>query len=178
MATIRIRNTGEWIEGDAAVRSYLTENDVYYDHWDVEQIPARLHNQFDLTDDDKNDILAAMKNDIENLSAQRGYVKWDIISLSDSNPNLEELLKKFEQVHTHSEDEVRAITAGSGIFVIKGKDGYFDVRLTPGDVISVPEGNPHFFTLTEERKVVAVRLFIDPAGWVAQPYDDPAFQKA
>lgn len=105
-------------------------------------------------------------------------MKWDVISLSDSTPNLEELLKKFEQVHTHTEDEVRVIAAGSGIFVIKGEEGYFDVVLSPGDVISVPEGNPHFFTLTDERKVVAIRLFIDPAGWVAHPYADPSFQQA
>lgn len=179
MATIRVRNTGERIEGEAAVRSYLNENEVYYDHWDVgTKIPAELQNKFDLSDADKEEILNALQEDIEHLSEKRGYVKWDIISLSDSNPNLEELLKKFEQVHTHTEDEVRAIATGSGIFVIKGKDGYFDVKLSPGDVISVPEGNPHFFTLTEERNVVAVRLFIDPAGWVAHNYADPEFQKA
>lgn len=179
MATIRIRNTGERIEGEAAVRSYLNENEVFYDHWDVNRrLPQELQNKFDLSDDEKEAILQALAEDIENLSKQRGYVKWDVISLSDSNPNLEELLKKFEQVHTHTEDEVRAIASGSGIFVIKGKDGYFDVKLSPGDVISVPEGNPHFFTLTEERKVVAVRLFIDPSGWVAHSYEDPEFQNA
>ncbi|MFD1673556.1 1,2-dihydroxy-3-keto-5-methylthiopentene dioxygenase [Alicyclobacillus fodiniaquatilis] len=178
MATIRIRNTGALVEGDAQVRAYLTQNDVYYDHWDVQQIPSHLQNRFDLSDADKNELLAALKGDIESLSAARGYVKWDVIALSDATPNIEELLKKFEQVHTHTEDEVRAITAGSGIFVIKGKDGYFDVILQPGDVISVPEGNPHFFTLTEERQVVAVRLFIDPSGWVAQPFADPEFQQA
>lgn len=177
MATIHVRNTGERIEGDEAVRAYLEANDVYYDHWDISKIPSDLRDKYDLTDENKEGLLEALRADIEDLSAKRGYVKWDIISLSDSTPNLDELLKKFEQVHTHSEDEVRAIAAGSGIFIIKGKDSYFDVNLVPGDVISVPEGNPHFFTLTDERKVVAVRLFIDPAGWVADPYEDPSFQK-
>ncbi|MFB5190528.1 1,2-dihydroxy-3-keto-5-methylthiopentene dioxygenase [Alicyclobacillus fastidiosus] len=178
MATIRVRNTGELIAGEEAVRSFLTANDVYYNHWDVSVIPSHLQDKYDLTDEQKEEILEALRSDIEHLSAERGYVKWDLISLSDANPNLEELLKKFEEVHTHTEDEVRAIAAGSGIFVIKGNDGYFDVILQPGDVISVPEGNPHFFTLTDERKVVAVRLFIDPAGWVAHPFTDPSFQKA
>jgi len=27
----------------------------------------------------------------------------------------------------------------------------------------------------KNRKVVAVRLFIDPSGWVAHPYQDPEF---
>lgn len=178
MATIRVRDTETVIEGEANVRAYLTQNDVFYDHWDVSKLPANLQGKYDLSETDKEIILNAMKTDIEGLSKTRGYVKWDLISLSESTPNLDELLKKFEQVHTHTEDEVRAITSGSGIFIIKGKDGYFDVRLSPGDVISVPEGNPHFFTLTDERKVVAIRLFIDPAGWVAEPYEDPTFQKS
>ncbi|MCL6444382.1 MAG: acireductone dioxygenase [Alicyclobacillus sp.] len=180
MATIRIRNTNERIEGEQAVRSFLSDQQVYYDHWSLDAIPAHLQNKFDLTDDEKAQILAAVDPQIKALAEARGYVKWDLIALSDSTPNLEELLKKFEQVHTHTEDEVRAITAGSGIFIIKGQGdvGYFDVELLPGDVISVPENNPHFFTLTDERKVVAVRLFIDPSGWVAHPYEDPAFQQA
>jgi cupin superfamily acireductone dioxygenase involved in methionine salvage len=99
-----------------------------------------------------------------------------IVALSDATPNLDELLKKFEQVHVHTEDEVRAITAGNGIFTIKGDSGYFDVELSPGDVISVPVNTPHFFTLMKNRQVVAVRLFIDASGWVAHPYEDPHFK--
>jgi 1,2-dihydroxy-3-keto-5-methylthiopentene dioxygenase len=178
VATIRIRKTGERIVEESAVHQFLAENNVYYEHWPLDALPAHLSNKFVLSDEEKDEILSSLKPQIEALAKARGYVKWDVISLSDETPNLEELLKKFEQVHTHTEDEVRAIVAGSGIFVIKGKDGYFDVELKAGDVISVPERNPHFFTLTNERKVVAVRLFIDPSGWVAHPYEDPEFQHA
>ncbi len=173
MAEIRIRQTGEQISAEDAVRSFLTHNQVYYAKWDVTKLPNALQGKFNLSDDDKNTILAELDQDIKSLSTERGYVKWDVIALSEQTPDLDSLLKKFEQVHTHSEDEVRAIVAGSGTFVVKGQDGgYFDIRLQAGDVISVPEGNPHFFTLTEERRVVAVRLFVDPAGWVATPYGD------
>ncbi|GMA50594.1 acireductone dioxygenase [Alicyclobacillus contaminans] len=179
MATIRVRNTGEQISDEAKVRQFLADQNVYYDHWDTDQLPADLRGRFVLSDDEKQQVLDAFQSDIESLAKARGYVKWDVISLSDATPNLEDLLKKFEQVHTHTEDEVRAIVAGSGIFVIKSQQvGYFDVVLEAGDVISVPENNPHFFTLTDERKVVAIRLFIDPSGWVAHPYADPEFQQA
>lgn len=180
MATIFVRNTGEEIVEEQAVREFLASNEVFYEHWDTNKIPAHLQNVFALSDDDKQAILDSLNEDIERLASSRGYVKWDIISLSEATPDLDALLKKFEQVHTHTEDEVRAITAGSGVFVIKGGEdvGYFDVRLRAGDVISVPEHNPHFFTLSEERKVVAVRLFIDPSGWVAHPFADPAFEKS
>ncbi|MCL6625507.1 1,2-dihydroxy-3-keto-5-methylthiopentene dioxygenase [Alicyclobacillus shizuokensis] len=180
MAKIRVRNTGETISEEAAVRRFLDANQVYYDHWQAEKLPASLRGRFVLNEAEQEQVLAAFQQDIEQLAKARGYVKWDVISLSESTPNLEELLKKFEQVHTHTEDEVRAIVAGSGVFVIKGQGdtGYFDVELEAGDVISVPENNPHFFTLTDERKVVAIRLFIDPSGWVAHPYEDPEFQSA
>ncbi|TJY44229.1 cupin domain-containing protein [Cohnella pontilimi] len=177
MAEIRIRKTDERIAGEANVRAFLERQNVLYEHWDASKLPMELRNKFSLTDEDKSKILSTFETEINDLAGRRGYRTWDIIALSESTPNLDELLKKFEQVHTHTEDEVRAITAGRGIFIIKGDDetGYFDVELEAGDVISVPESQPHFFTLMENRQIVAVRLFIEPAGWVAQPFDDPAF---
>jgi len=179
MAKIKVRNTGEWIEGEENVRSFLEKQEVLYEHWDPKKLPERLQENFNLTAEDKNEILSTFDTEIKDLAQRRGYRTWDIVVLTEQTPNIEELLKKFEQVHTHTEDEVRAITAGEGIFIIKGDDsvGYFDVVLYPGDVISVPEGNPHFFTLTDARKVVAVRLFIETEGWIAHPFEDPAFVK-
>ncbi|EXX89816.1 acireductone dioxygenase [Paenibacillus darwinianus] len=180
MAEIRIRNTDERISGEENVRAFLSKQEVLYEHWDASKLPQELQNKFVLSDDEKNQILSTFDVEIRDLAARRGYQTWDIVALSDATPNLEELLKKFESVHTHTEDEVRAITAGRGIFIIKGSDdvGYFDVELEAGDVISVPEHKPHFFTLMENRQIVAVRLFIETEGWIAHPFEDPAFQKA
>lgn len=180
MAEIRIRNTEERIQGEENVRAFLESQEVLYEHWNPEKLPAELRGKFVLSDEEKAQILATFDDEIRDLASRRGYLTWDIVALSDATPNLDELLKKFEQVHTHTEDEVRAITAGKGIFIIKGSDdvGYFDVELEAGDVISVPEHKPHFFTLMENRQIVAVRLFIETEGWIAHSYDDPAFQKA
>ncbi|RIX53602.1 acireductone dioxygenase [Paenibacillus nanensis] len=179
MAEIRIRNTEERIKGEENVRAFLESQEVLYEHWNPSKLPASLQNKFVLSDEEKAEILATFDEEIRDLADRRGYKTWDIISLSDATPNLDELLKKFENVHTHTEDEVRAITAGKGIFIIKGTDdvGYFDVELEAGDVISVPEHKPHFFTLMENRQIVAVRLFIETEGWIAHPYADPVFQK-
>lgn len=180
MAEISIRNTNERIKGEQQVKSFLEQQEVLYEHWNPGKLPAELQEKFVLTDEEKSRILETFDEEIRDLAARRGYLTWDIVALSDATPNLEELLKKFEQVHTHTEDEVRAITAGKGIFIIKGTDdvGYFDVELEAGDVISVPEHKPHFFTLMENRKIVAVRLFIETEGWIAHPFQDPSFQKA
>ncbi|MFY0543805.1 1,2-dihydroxy-3-keto-5-methylthiopentene dioxygenase [Brevibacillus sp. H7] len=179
MAQVRIRNTNERITGNENVKAFLEKHGVLYEHWDANKLPAELREKFTLTDEEKNQILSTFDAEIRDLAKRRGYRTWDIVALSEETPNLDELLKKFEAVHTHTEDEVRAITAGNGIFIIKGSDdvGYFDVELEAGDVISVPENNPHFFTLMENRRVVAVRLFIETEGWIAHPYEDPAFTK-
>ncbi|GIP37313.1 acireductone dioxygenase [Paenibacillus sp. J31TS4] len=179
MAQIRIRNTNERITGEENVKAFLDRQEVLYEHWDAGKLPESLRDQFSLSDEDKATILSTFEEEIKDLAKRRGYLTWDIIALSEATPNLEELLVKFEQVHTHTEDEVRAITAGNGIFIIKGSDdvGYFDVELTAGDVISVPEHKPHFFTLMDDRQIVAVRLFIEKEGWIAHPFEDSSFVK-
>lgn len=180
MANIKFRNSGERLEGQEQVAAFLQEQGVLYEHWDTSKLPQELQGNCKINDEQKALVLATYEEEIKSLAERNGYHKWDVIALSDATPNLDELLKKFEQVHVHTEDEVRAIVAGHGIFIIKGSDdtGYFDVELEAGDVISVPVDTPHFFTLMEDREVVAVRLFIDPAGWVAHPYQDPAFADA
>jgi 1,2-dihydroxy-3-keto-5-methylthiopentene dioxygenase len=180
MAQIRIRNTNERISAEDQVKAFLDNQNVVYEHWDMSKLPAPLQEKFALSDEEKAQILETFDSEIHDLAARRGYEIWDLITLSDATPNIEELLKKFEQVHTHTEDEIRAIISGKGIFIIKGEGelGYYDVELEAGDVISVPENTNHFFTLMDNRKIVAVRLFIEKDGWIAHNVEDPQFVKA
>ncbi|TLS38307.1 cupin domain-containing protein [Pseudalkalibacillus caeni] len=179
MAVIKIRNTNERIEGTENVKQFLENEGVLYERWDTSKLPEELKGNCQINDEQKEEVLQVFDEEIRSLAERNGYVKWDVVALSEATPDLESLLKKFEQVHVHTEDEVRAITAGHGIFIIKGQGdtGYFDVELEPGDVISVPVETPHFFTLMDDRQVVAVRLFIDPSGWVAHPFKDPEFEE-
>ena len=175
MAEIVIRSTNERITGEENVRSFLEKQQVLYEQWNIDKLPAPYQSNFVLGDEDKKQILATFDNEIRDLAARRGYKIWDVITLSEATPNIEQMLQKFEEVHTHAEDEIRAIVAGKGIFIIKGSDdvGYFNVELAPGDVISVPENTPHFFTLMENRQIIAVRLFVEENGWVATPVANP-----
>lgn len=177
MAEIRIRQTNERITDEQQVHAFLEKQNILYEHWDIKKMPEELRENFSLTDEQKQQILEVFQDEIQDLAARRGYRTWDVITLSEQTPNLDELLKKFEAIHTHTEDEIRAIVGGKGIFIIKGSDdvGYFDVELSAGDLISVPENKPHFFTLMDNKKIIAVRLFIETDGWIAYPYDDPSF---
>ncbi|WP_417897144.1 cupin domain-containing protein [Bacillus haimaensis] len=167
MAEIRIHQTNERIKVKEEVESFLTENEVIYEKWDTSKLPVHLQENFALTDENKEEILAVYQSEIADISARRGYRAQDVISLSDTTPNLEQLLQNFNKEHHHTDDEVRYIVSGHGIFVIQGKDGnFFDVELEPGDLISVPPNVRHYFTLMEDRKVVAIRIFVTTEGWV------------
>ncbi|MDV6378780.1 cupin domain-containing protein [Sporosarcina sp. GW1-11] len=168
MATITIQETNEVIEGQEQVADFLTQHEVIYEHWAIDQLPTHLQEKFDLTDSEKEEILQSFKKEIDAISERRGYQAADVISLSSDTPNIEEMLKNFEREHHHTDDEVRFIVSGHGVFVIQGKDGrFFEVHLDPGDLISVPENVRHYFTLAADRQVVAVRIFVTPEGWVA-----------
>ncbi|PLR69395.1 1,2-dihydroxy-3-keto-5-methylthiopentene dioxygenase [Bacillus sp. UMB0893] len=167
MATIRLQGTNERISDQKEVAAFLESQEVIYEYWDIEKLPESLRENFKLSDEQKEEILQVYKDEIADISERRGYKAQDVISLSDSTPNLDQLLKNFQQEHHHTDDEVRFIVNGHGIFIIQGKDGsFFDVELNPGDLISVPPNIRHYFTLQQDRKVVAVRIFVTAEGWV------------
>ncbi|RDU38374.1 acireductone dioxygenase [Neobacillus piezotolerans] len=173
MAWINFQNSGEQLHGQQEVAAFLESQEVIYEHWNVGKLPENLKENFALSDGDKDEILKTFENEIKEISARRGYKAQDVISLSDSTPNLDTLLENFKREHHHTDDEVRFIVSGHGIFVIQGKNGeFFDVNLDPGDLISVPENVRHYFTLQEDRKVVAIRIFVTKEGWV------PIYEKA
>ncbi|MDT3761577.1 cupin domain-containing protein [Priestia filamentosa] len=167
MANIRLHKTNERVENQEEVAVFLQSQEVIYENWDISKLPIHLQENYRLKEEEKEEILATFKEEIADISARRGYKAQDVISLSAATPNLDELLNNFQREHHHTDDEVRFIVSGHGIFVIQGKDGhFFDVELEPGDLISVPENIQHYFTLMDDRKVVAIRIFVTTEGWV------------
>ncbi|UYZ14230.1 cupin domain-containing protein [Brevibacillus sp. WF146] len=168
MAKVRFHDNNEYITAPEEVSTFLQTQEIIYEHWGVDRLDANLRDNYNLTDEEKQQILDAFRPEIDDISKRRGYLTADIIVLSDQTPNLDELLVKFKAEHHHTDDECRFCVDGHGIFAIKGKDGrYFDVEMEPGDLISVPSYYRHYFTLMDDRKIKAIRLFVTPAGWEA-----------
>ena len=131
MAQIRIHEINTRIENEVEVSKFLQEEGVLYEKWNISKLPTHLKRKLLLTDENKAQILAVFSKEIADVSARRGYKAHDVISLSNSTPNLDELLINFKE-HHHTDDEVRFIVSGHGIFAIEGKDGtFFDVELEP-----------------------------------------------
>ena len=112
------------------------------------------------------EILAAYAPEIEKLKAKGGYVTADVIDVKPGTPGLEAMLAKFNREHWHDEDEVRFIIQGRGLFHVHPAEGpVLAIEVEAGDLIRVPRGTRHWFDLCPDRRIRAIRLFQDPAGW-------------
>ncbi|KAL9645283.1 hypothetical protein ABK040_002483 [Willaertia magna] len=103
------------------------------------------------------------ETEIEQISKERGYGHRSMVYLNPtSTPNLEELLTKFFEEHLHEYEEIRYIVEGSGVFDVRDKnDEWIRIDVEKGDLLVLPAGIYHRFTLDEKRNVVAMRLFLE-----------------
>ena len=112
------------------------------------------------------DVLAAYRNDIDRLVAQRGFRSVDVVSIAPDNPQREAMRAKFLDEHFHKEDEVRFFVAGSGLFTLHVDGNVYEILCTQGDLIAVPDSTRHWFDMGPEPSFIAIRFFTDPDGWV------------
>jgi 1,2-dihydroxy-3-keto-5-methylthiopentene dioxygenase len=106
------------------------------------------------------------KGPLEALMKERGYVTMDQVKMFADMPNFQALCDKFVGEHLHTDDEVRFLLAGSGVFEIRSLDDkWMKVIVEPSDFILVPANRFHRFYLTDEKKIHCVRLFKDQSGW-------------
>lgn len=113
-------------------------------------------------------VIDAYRADIERLQRDYGYQAVDVISLNAEHPQKDTLRQKFLNEHTHSEDEVRFFVAGEGLFTLHIDGRVYEVLCTQGDLIGVPDGTRHWFDMGPNPGFVAIRLFTNQEGWVAQ----------
>lgn len=137
---------------------------IYYQRW----TPSH-----EIADDaPAEEILQAYSREIEDLKKRGGYVTADVIDVSPATPGLDQMLAKFSREHWHDEDEVRFIIAGRGLFHIHSSTGtVMAIEVEAGDLIRVPRGTLHWFNLCDDRRIRAIRLFQDTAGWTPQYTD-------
>lgn len=112
-------------------------------------------------------VIAAYRDDIDQLMREEGYITVDVVSLAPDHPDKAAFRQKFLSEHTHGEDEVRFFVAGSGLFTLHLGNEVYEVLCEKDDLIRVPAGTTHWFDMGPNPFFVAIRLFNNPAGWVA-----------
>lgn len=158
MAIVTIPEQQRTIEIFGEIREFLASNGV--DYWRAEpSVPVPQ-------DAPPESLLAAYKAQIDELNALGGYVTADVIDVFPDTPGLDAMLTRFSAEHWHDEDEVRFIIEGRGVFHVHPVGGpVFAIEVGPGDLIRVPRGTHHWFDLCADRRIRAIRLFKDKAGW-------------
>jgi 1,2-dihydroxy-3-keto-5-methylthiopentene dioxygenase len=167
MAVLRFPDTNAIFEDEAAIRAELAGLGIEYERWKLDRVPA---------DASADLVLDAYREEIDQMKRRGGYVTADVIDVTPETPGLEAMLARFDKEHTHSEDEVRFILAGKGIFFLHIGGRVASVEVHPGDLLRVPKGTTHWFTLCEDRRIRAIRWFQETTGW-APAYTDSGVDK-
>jgi 1,2-dihydroxy-3-keto-5-methylthiopentene dioxygenase len=160
MAVVSIPAEDRTIHDEVGIRAELAPLGVEYERWDLSRVPEDAAAEV---------VLEAYAAEIDEMKRLGGYTTADVIDVNPATPGLETMLARFDKEHTHSEDEVRFILAGRGIFFLHqkadGVDKVVSVEVGPGDMLRVPQGTTHWFTLCEDRRIRAIRWFQDTTGW-------------
>lgn len=109
---------------------------------------------------------------INAFAKERGYKNRDQITVTPEGLGeaYETKIKSFFDEHLHEDEEIRYILGGSGYFDVRGFSAPYDdqwIRLAmeKGDLIVLPAGIYHRFTVDENNTITAMRLFQDEPKW-------------
>lgn len=144
-------------DGDA-IAAQLGEIGVTFERWPTRGLAA---------DADGETILAAYAPEVDRLKAMGGYRSIDVVSVVPDHPDRATMRTKFLSEHTHAEDEVRFFVRGEGLFTLHAADKVWNVLCCEGDLMSVPAGMTHWFDMGAAPNFTAIRMFVNPDGWVA-----------
>jgi 1,2-dihydroxy-3-keto-5-methylthiopentene dioxygenase len=158
MALVTNLDENRTIADGKSIANYLSTIGIDYEQWQ----PAHPVSP----DASSDEILGAYSKEIEELKARGGYVTADVIDVAADTPGLDDMLNRFNREHWHDEDEVRFIISGHGLFHVRHHDGaVVAIEVEAGDLIRIPRDTRHWFDLCADRRIRAIRLFQDTAGW-------------
>jgi 1,2-dihydroxy-3-keto-5-methylthiopentene dioxygenase len=113
---------------------------------------------------------------VDHICRDMGYKNRDEVMCSPGKlANYEERLHGFFKEHIHEDDEIRLILGGVGYFDVRDKtDRWVRVRMVEGDLIVLPAGIYHRFTMDTTDYTHAMRLFKEVPVWtpINRPCDE------
>lgn len=164
------------------MKSWYMDNESTDQRLPHHLVPPKYLTQEDLTTKTRVEYFAlnadTYKTDgiLDKIRKDRGYSYEDEITCSkECLPDYENKLKSFYAEHLHTDEEIRFVVEGSGYFDVRSAnedDQWIRIEVTAGDLIIIPAGIYHRFTLDTNNFIRAKRYFVGEPVWL--PYNRPA----
>ncbi|WWC57773.1 1,2-dihydroxy-3-keto-5-methylthiopentene dioxygenase [Kwoniella dejecticola CBS 10117] len=133
-----------------------------------------IYKQIPIGDDKK------WEDEINSFAKERGYKNRDQITVTREGLGAayEDKIKSFFDEHLHEDEEIRYILGGSGYFDVRGvtepyNERWIRISLEKGDLIVLPAGIYHRFTVDSNNTITAMRLFQDEPKWTPHSRSAP-----
>eukprot|EP00741_Cyanophora_paradoxa_P020462 tig00021257_g19752.t1 len=106
---------------------------------------------------------------LEGICKERNYKNRDQVTITPEMQGFDDKMKMFFEEHLHDDEEIRFVMDGSGYFDVRGypDERWIRVAVEKGDMLVLPAGIYHRFTVDARKSVKAMRLFQDEPKWVA-----------
>jgi 1,2-dihydroxy-3-keto-5-methylthiopentene dioxygenase len=167
MATVTPLWTAQPLTDDDAITAFLAARGVSFERWAMPEEAVAIAARDRLSDADKARLLELFADKLAEKRDGAGYHAADVVAIRPDLPGVDEALARFDKVHYHDDDEVRAIVGGQGVFGFVGDDGrQFLLTMRAGEYVSLPAGIWHWFYCLEDKNTTALRLFKDNPSWV------------
>ncbi|KAF7003061.1 hypothetical protein CFC21_018442 [Triticum aestivum] len=122
------------------------------------------------------------EEELAKIRKDRGYNYMDHLNICPGKlADFEEKLKNFFTEHKHADEEIRYSLEGGGYFDVRDKDDkWVRIWIKEGDIIVLPAGIYHRFTLDAANQVKLMKLFLGEPVWTVhnRPQEDhPVWQE-
>ncbi|KAJ7731626.1 Acireductone dioxygenase ARD family [Mycena metata] len=107
---------------------------------------------------------------INAIAHEQGYKSRDTVDVSREGLGdaYEQKMQGFYHEHMHEDEEIRYVLKGSGFFDVRETptDAWIRLAVELGDLLVVPAGIYHRFTLDQADRINMLRLFQDEPKWI------------